>query len=124
MIKTFSQSTPLQVQFSNERHSALADTTQDKGGNDSGFRPHELLEAALATCMNMTATIYANKHDIPLTKVVTKVSLDRSGTEEVVFSYVLELEGDMTTEQRDAVKSAIRVCPVRKTLSRGFKFAD
>jgi putative redox protein len=124
MIKTFSQPTPLQVQFSNEHNSAIADTTQDKGGNDAGFRPHELLEAALATCMNMTATIYANKHGLPLTKVVTKVSLDRSGSEEVVFSYVLELEGDLTTEQRNAIKSAIHGCPVRKTLSRGFKFAD
>jgi putative redox protein len=124
MIQTISQTTPFQVQFTNERHSALADTTQDKGGGDSGFRPHELLEAALATCMNMMATMYATKHDIPLTQVVTKVSLDRSGSEQVVFSYVLELMGDLTAEQREAIISAVRVCPVRKTLSRGFRFSD
>ena len=124
MIQTNSQPTPFQVQFTNERHSALADTTQDKGGGDSGFRPHELLEAALATCMNMMATMYATKHGIPLAQVVTKVTLDRSGSEQVVFKYVLELKGDLTNEQRKAINSAVLVCPVRKTLSRGFKFMD
>jgi putative redox protein len=124
MIQTNSQPTPFQVQFTNERNSALADTTQDKGGGDSGFRPHELLEAALATCMNKMATMYATKHGIPLSQVVTKVSLDRSGSEQVVFKYVLELKGDLTNEQRKAINSAVLVCPVRKTLSRGFKFMD
>jgi putative redox protein len=124
MIRTNSQPAPFQVEFTNEQHSAMADTTQDKGGGYCGFRPHELLEASLATCMNMTATMYATKHDIPLTHVITKVSLDRSGLEQVVFNYTLELKGDLTDEQRKAIHSAVRVCPVRKTLSRGFKFTE
>ena len=124
MIRTKSQPTPFQVEFTNEQHSAMADTTQDKGGGSCGFRPHELLEASLPACMNMTATMYATKNNIPLTHVATKVSLDRSGLEQVVFKYNLQLTGDLTDEQRKAIHSAVRVCPVRKTLSRGFKFAD
>ena len=102
----------------------MADTTPDKGGGASGFRPHELLEAALATCMNMTATMCAAKHAIPLTQVLTKVTLDRSGSEQVFFRYSVELIGDLTVQQREAIMSAIRVCPVRKTLSRGVRFSD
>ncbi len=124
MIQTNSRPIPFQVQFTNGQHSALADTSQDKGGGNSGFRPHELLEASLATCMNMMATMYASKHDIPLTQVVTKVSLDRSGTEEAVFNYSLELHGELTIEQKKAITNAVHACPVRKTLSRGFKFVD
>ena len=48
MISTTSEAQPFRVQFSNGKHTALADATQDKGGGESGFRPHELLEAALA----------------------------------------------------------------------------
>lgn len=102
----------------------MADTTEDKGGGGSGFRPHELLEAALATCMNMAATMYAAKHAIPLSRVVTKVTLDRSGSEQVAFSYSVELSGKLTAQQRDVIMSAMRVCPVRKTLSRGVRFLD
>jgi len=124
MISTISEAPPYRVQFTDGRHSALADTTQDKGGKESGFRPHELLEAALATCMNMAAAMYAAKHAIPLTQVITKVTLDRSGSEQVVFRYSVELSGDLTVEQRQAILSAMRVCPVRKTLMRGVRFSD
>ena len=124
MISTISEAPPYRVQFTDGRHSAWADTTQDKGGGESGFRPHELLEAALAACMNMAATMYAAKHAIPLTQVVTKVTLDRSGSEQVVFRYSVELSGDLALEQRQAILSAMRVCPVRKTLMRGVRFSD
>ena len=124
MISAISEPKPFQVQFSNGQHLALADTTKDKGGGESGFRPHELLEAALATCMNMAATMYAAKQNIPLSRVVTKVTLDRSGSKQVAFSYSVELSGKLTVQQREAIMSAMRVCPVRKTLSRGMRFLD
>ncbi len=124
MISTVSEAQPFRVQFSDGQHRALADTSIDKGGGGAGFRPHELLEAALATCMNMAATMYAEKHVIPLVQVVTKVTLDRSGSEQVVFSYSVELSGELTVQQKEAIMSAMRVCPVRKTLSRGVRFLD
>jgi putative redox protein len=124
MIKATSKTKPYQVQFTNGKHSALADTIKDKGGGEAGFRPHELLEAALAACMNMTATMYASKHAIPLRQVVTKVSLHRSGDEQVVFKCVVELKGRLTAEQKEATLASARACPVRKTLLRGAKFAD
>lgn len=44
----------------------MPDTTPDKKGANHGFRPHELLEAASASCMNMTFRMYAEIHAIPL----------------------------------------------------------
>jgi uncharacterized OsmC-like protein len=74
--------------------------------------------------MNMTATLYAAKHAIPLTQVVTTVVLERSGSEPGVFSYSVELSGTLTSGQRAAIMSAVRSCPVRQTLSKGVKFVD
>jgi len=124
MIKATSKATPYQVQFTNGKHTALADTKYYETGGDAGFQPHELLEAALATCMNMTARMYAAKHAVPLKQVVTKVLLDRSGEEQVVFNCVVELKGKLTFEQKQAILAAARACPVRKTLLRGVRFKD
>jgi len=74
--------------------------------------------------MNMAATAYASKHSIPLVRVVTEVSLDRSGSEQALFKYAVELTGDLTVEQREAIMTAVRTCPVRKTLSRHIRFLD
>ena len=49
---------------SNGEFTLPADTTADKGGGGQGFRPHDLLEAALASCMNMSLRMAAQKAGI------------------------------------------------------------
>ncbi len=122
MIEAESESAPFAVRFSNGTESGRADATLDKGGAGEGFRPHELLEAALASCMNMSLRMYARRHSLPLVRVVTHVSLDRSGENEAVFRYRLELEGALSDEQRRQLQQVAEACPVRATLSRGVSF--
>lgn len=54
MIRTDSQPGKSQAQFTYGGQFSVSDTTPGKGGGNLGFRPHELLEAALAGYMNMT----------------------------------------------------------------------
>lgn len=54
----------------------MPDTTPDKEGANHGFRPHELLEAASASCMNMTLRMYAEIHAIPLAGMSVAVWLN------------------------------------------------
>ncbi len=49
MITAERQELRYQTRFSNGQQLALADTAKERGGNDSGFGPFELLEAALAS---------------------------------------------------------------------------
>ena len=122
MICAKSQLARYQTRFSDGEHEGIADTTADKGGAHFGFRPHDLLEAALAACVNMSVRIYADHHGIPLRGVTAKVSLDRTDPDEVVFCYDLELDGELTEEQRDRLLQASRACPVRKKLSKRIRF--
>ncbi len=122
MIHTTSDSPRYCTRFSNGTHEALADTTADKGGSCGGFRPHDLLEAALATCVNMTMRMFADHHGIPLRGVETKVELDRAQPDEVVFRYAVTLDGELTAEQRDKLLYAAAACPVRRTLSKKIRF--
>ncbi len=82
MIESKSEQPRYRTFFTNGLYNAYADTTEDKGGAGSGFRPHDLLEAALSTCLNMEIRIFAERHNIPLSEVHTDVQLDRSHPDE------------------------------------------
>ena len=103
--------------YGNGRFTGRGDMPADKGGDGDGFRPHELLEAALATCMSMTVRIAAEKHGYPLTGVAVTVSLDRSVPEDFAFDYSLELEGELSETQRAHLARAAAQCPVSKTIA-------
>ena len=122
MIETNSNDIRYQTRFTNRTHSALSDTTQDKGGRGSGFRPHDLLEAALASCINMTLRMYADQHNIPLSGVTTRVTLDRTSPVETVFEYEIELHGLLSQDHRDLLLEVAKECPVRQTLSKRIGF--
>jgi putative redox protein len=122
MITATSDNPAYLTPFTDGEHHAVADTTKEKGGSGGGFWPHHLLEAALATCINITLRKYADKHAIPLGHPVTKVKLDRSRTGEAIFTYEVELPGNLTAEQRDALLRVAGDCPVKQTLLRTLSF--
>lgn len=122
MIVSSSNAPPYKTVFSDGVHEAISDTSTDKGGRNSGFSPHDLLEAALATCVNMTVRMYADKRSMALADVRTKVSLDRSDPQAAVFRYEVELHGDLTELERENLLRAAAACPVRRTLSKEIRF--
>jgi putative redox protein len=122
MITAKSERERYKTSFAGGKHRGLADATVEKGGGESGFRPHELLEAGFACCMNMWLRMYADKHSMPLAGVETKVSINRDKAGESVFEYSIELEGELTQKQRRELLKAAETCSVRQTLSRDISF--
>jgi putative redox protein len=122
MIIASSDNPAYRTLFADGKHEAVADTTRERGGRDGGFWPHNLLEAALAACINITLRKYADKHAIPLSQAVTKVQLDRSRAGEAIFGYEVELKGDLTADQRQALLTAAGDCAVKETLLRKLSF--
>jgi putative redox protein len=112
------------VAISNGKHTIFADTIESHGGSGSAIRPHELLEAAFGACLNMSIRMRADKQGIPLTKVTTKVSADRSDPGSTTFKYTITLDGDLTNDQREELRKAASECPVHKTLSNTITFAE
>jgi len=118
MIHTNSQPEHYLTHFTNGEQVASADTTSDKGGGNRGFRPHELLEAALASCMDMTLRMYAQKHGMPLASASVSVSLNRDVPDGPTFMYRAELHGSLSDAQRQQLLASLENCPVRTTLSK------
>ena len=123
MITTESQTAHFLTTFSNGGRQAPADVTAEYGGSGAGFRPHELLEAALATCVNMTVRMYAEAHGIVIGEVRTRVELDRSKPGETTLRYGVEIDG-ATPEEKERLLRAAKACPVRKTLSQAIRFEE
>lgn len=122
MIKCYSKATPFETEFTNGAYTATADAPKEKGGGDAGFRPLELLEAALGGCINIWLRVYAASHAIPLTGIVTEVTADRQTPGETAFHYALELQGPITAEQRQELNQAVHSCPVHQALSGKISF--
>ncbi len=123
MIKAESQLPRFQVLFTNGEHQAFADTTQDKGGSNLGFRPHELLEAALATCMNMSLRMGAQQLGLTHVGATVTVVLNRTLRDAPVFEYSVDFDDGLSDAQKQQLLTIIEKCPVKTTLTMPLRFA-
>lgn len=116
MITTQSKESRYLVQFTNGTHQADADVLPIKGGQGAGFGPHELLEASVASCINMWIRMQADQLSIPVGSIGVTVTLKRDHPQEAVYEYTVKLEGALSEEQRATLLQAADNCPVRRTL--------
>jgi len=122
MITCYSKKANFETWFTNGKHEGHCDAPVEKGGADAAFKPLELLEAALANCLNIWLRVYAAGHNIPLTGIITEVTLERPTPEETIFQYTLDLKGPLTGAQRQELLQATRGCQVHQTLGGKISF--
>jgi putative redox protein len=109
-----------QVGFRAGDNEGRADTVKDGAGGSAGLRPHELLEAALATCMTISARMALAQRGAPQGEVRVRVRLEREQAA-TRFRYELILETALEPH-RAAVMDCIERSPVRATLSQQLIF--
>lgn len=110
------------TQISNGNNSLLADEPKSAGGEDLGLSPYELVQAGLGACTNMTLKLYAERKQWPLKEVYTHLSFSRQTIDEKKVDLItkkIELEGDLTDEQKQRLVEIAAKCPVNKTLMAG-----
>ncbi|MBK8807069.1 MAG: OsmC family protein [Bacteroidales bacterium] len=49
-----------------------SDTTADKGGQENGIRPHDILATAYASCLNMSVRMACDKKQLSIDSVTSK----------------------------------------------------
>ena len=120
MIEAVALSTPWQVRFRAGRHGGTADTAKRGVGGSAGLRPHELLEASLATCMNITARMALADLGVTDADVEVRVELRREEST-TRFRYELVLPPELQ-KHRSALLERLTCSPVRSTLSKAVVF--
>jgi putative redox protein len=121
MVETRSLAVPYQTNFQAGEHSGRADTLKDGVGGMTGMRPHELLEAALATCLTITARMALDELRVRCSEVTVRVELERTNSAST-FRYSVELDAGVDEDQRAAVLQRVERSPVRQTLTKELKF--
>lgn len=124
MIQTRSKPAAYQTTFANAAFEALSDAPVAKGGGGEGFGPHELLEAALATCLNMSVRMRAAERGVRVDNVRTKVTIDRSHEFEATFEYSIEFDSPLNDADRAQLLAEATDCPVVKTLRKRLLFTE
>lgn len=107
----------LSVEISNSRHSIVADVDSKVGGDDTGLNPHELLEASLGACTNITILMVAKRKGWPLTDVKTVVKIIKE-EEENIIKRELTLVGDLSEDQKVKLIEIANKCPMHNFLER------
>lgn len=101
-------------------HTLIADEPAQHGGEASGPAPHDLYDAALASCKALTMVWYAERERIPLNDV--EVRIERDASQERQGSYRLRasiaLSGELTEAQREQLLAVAARSPVHKLMSR------
>lgn len=115
------------TQISNGRNSLVADEPKEFGGEDTGLSPFDLLQAALGACTSMTLKLYAERKKWPLKEVYTHLSFWRDKVDNQKIESItkkIELEGDLSEEQRKRLIEIASKCPVNKTLTAGVRIKN
>ena len=94
------------------------DEPESAGGEDTAPTPHELLAAALASCVTTTVATYARTKGWELGEVLAEVEYDASVTPRR-FRVDLFLDGDYDAGQIARLERAAATCPVRRSLEAG-----
>jgi putative redox protein len=109
-----------------------ADEPLDKGGTNLAPNAYELLLAGLGACTSMTLKMYAGRKEWPLEAVRVTLRHDRIHAQDCedcekdtgmidVIDKKLELEGDLSEEQRERLLAIAARCPVHRTLLNEIK---
>lgn len=113
-------------------HTLTADEPESVGGNDFGPTPYDLLNASLGACTAMTLQMYARRKKWDLQEVTVHLEhykdyvadmqdVDNPKSKIDHFDRVLELEGDLSEEQKQRLLEIANRCPVHRTLHNDVK---
>lgn len=108
-------------------YSLVADEPESYGGEGLGPSPYDYLQAALGACTTMTVQMYARRKKWPLQSAVVRLRHQKVHAEDCAhceekqgkidfFERELELQGELSDEQRQRLLEIAEKCPVHKTL--------
>ncbi len=97
----------------------ITDEPVDKGGQNKGFNPLEILAASLASCTAATLRMYIDRKEWNVEKIDVEVELENFPlTKLAVFKRNISFEAnELSADQLKRLHAIADACPVHKILT-------
>lgn len=97
----------------------ITDEPIDKGGQNKGFNPFEILATSLASCTAATLRMYIDRKEWDVEKIDVEVDLENFPlTKRAIFTRNISFEGtNLDDEQMKRLHTIADACPVHKMLT-------
>jgi putative redox protein len=105
------------------KHRLITDEPVEIGGDGSAPAPHELLPAALASCVSTTLVMYARRKGWDLGDVRVDVRFDHRATPRRA-DIMIRPGAHLTPEQLELLEKVAAACPVRRSIETEFEFNE
>lgn len=105
------------------RHHLTTDEPVAVGGEGTAPAPHELLVAALASCVSTVLVMYARTKEWDLGAVSVNVDYDHHATPRRA-DIAITVSSDLTPEQLTRLEKVAASCPVRRSIEAGIEFSE
>jgi putative redox protein len=105
------------------KHRLITDEPVALGGDGSAPAPHELLPAALASCVSTTLVMYARRKGWDLGEVRVDVTYDHRTTPRRA-DITVGVGADLSAEQLELLEKVAAACPVRRSIETEFEFNE
>ena len=99
-------------------HAFAVDASPAGGGADAGPSPHDLYDAALASCKALTVLLYAQRKNMPVEDIEVKIERDDSQERQGVYRLKasLHVTGALDEAQRAELLRVAAKCPVHRLM--------
>jgi putative redox protein len=97
----------------------ITDEPVDKGGQNKGFNPFEILATSLASCTAATLRMYIDRKEWDVEKINVEVELENFPlTKRALFKRNITFEGtNLDDEQMRRLHTIADACPIHKILT-------
>jgi putative redox protein len=106
-------------------HRLMADEPEDRGGDDGGPSPQELLAASLASCTAITIEMYAKRKGWDVGDIEVDVDYEPAQRgSPTKFRMDVRFPKELPEDQRERLMQIAAKCPVHRTLEGEVMFDE
>ena len=106
-------------------HTVVSDEPEERGGEDFGPSPQELLAASLASCTAITMEMYAQRKGWEIGDIAVDVDYEPAQRgSPTKFAMKVQLPKELPEEQRERLMQIAAKCPVHRTLEGEVMFEE
>lgn len=109
----------MKVHLTNGKHEITSDVDEKSGGKDEALNPHELVEAALASCTSLTLELYAKRKNWDIKDLKVEVKIVSEGSDTLIERTITF--GDIPEEHKQRLIEIADKCPIHKLLESDIK---